>query len=111
MGPRSSRGQPQPAHRLEPPAGRADRPARVGRGVGIAIALFAEPCRGTHSEKAPVMLLGVAVNPTEEPLLFGVDSDGHPLWFTFPEVTFDWRWSPELDRWADLDELVNPPVR
>jgi hypothetical protein len=75
-----------------------------------AIALFAEPCRATHLETGPVMIIWVEVGGANEPTLLGVDAGGQPRWFTFTEVTFDWRWSPELGRWADLEELVNPSV-
>jgi hypothetical protein len=120
MEPRASRRRPAAASRRQPKAssdhlnprsheGEGDRPPTGARqGGGIAIALFSEPCRGTHGEKAPVMLLGVKVGADEEPTLLGVDASGQPRWFTFPEVTFDWRWSTELGRWADLEELVNP---
>lgn len=120
MEPRASRRQLAAASRRQPKAsgdapsqcsqeGEGDRPPTGARqGGGIAIALFSEPCRGTLLDLAPVMLLGVKVGATEEPTLLGVDASGQPRWFTFPEVTFDWRWSHELGRWADLEELVNP---
>jgi hypothetical protein len=55
------------------------------------------------------MILGIKVSANAEPTIFGIDADGHPRWLGFAEVTFDWRWSSELGRWADLEELTDPP--
>jgi hypothetical protein len=71
-----------------------------------ALALFPEPIRGTHVSEARLMILGLTVGPGEEPTLLCVDADGRPGWFPLGEMTFDWRWSDELGRWADLEELT-----
>ena len=119
---RASQGRPRPAHSRQPevstfPAkpptksgtvGPADRPADAQRVGGTAIALFAEPVRGTPASGPPVMILGLDVATTEEPAIFGVDAEGRPKWWILAEITFDWRWSVRLGRWADLEEIIRP---
>ena len=122
MAPLASRGGPVTAHSRQsnadtptanPPTGpgasdRAARPAGDQPGEATAIALFAEPIRGTHASGSPVMILGLEVATTGEPTIFGVDTEGRPKWWTLAEITFDLRWSVRLGRWADLEEIVRP---
>ena len=77
--------------------------------VATGLALFPEPVRGTHASDARLMILHLRVGPGAEPTLLCVGSNGRPGWFPLGEVTFDWRWSDELGRWADLAELVDLP--
>ncbi len=122
MAPLASRGGPPTAHSRQsnadaltanPPTGpgpsdRADRPAGAQPGGATAIALLAEPIQGTHASGSPVMILGLEVATTEEPTIFGVDTEGRPKWWTLAEITFDLRWSVRLGRWTDLEEIVRP---
>jgi hypothetical protein len=70
-----------------------------------SLALFSEPARGTHVTQGRLMILGILLRVGDEPMILAVDQDGHPAWCDLDDVTFDWRWSPELGRWADLEEL------
>jgi hypothetical protein len=84
---------------------------RAPRDARPSIALFSEPIRGTDTLGDPVMILGLMVDGEAEAVIFGVSPGGRPAWWPFCEISFDWRWSPELGRWADLEELVNPDAR
>jgi hypothetical protein len=79
-------------------------------GAASALALFPDPIRGTHASDAPLMILGLTVGPGAVTTLLCVGTDGRPGWFPFGDVTFDWRWSDELGRWADLEELMRGSV-
>jgi hypothetical protein len=77
-----------------------------GTDAANALALFAEPIRGTHASDARLMILGLTVGPGAVTTLLWVGTDGRPCWFPLGDVTFDWRWSDELGRWADLEDLT-----
>ena len=76
----------------------------------IGFALFTEPVRGTLKDGTPVMILGVQAVESDDDYVFGVDGDGNPGWWKLEMLTFDWRWSPGLGRWADLEEIENTPL-
>jgi hypothetical protein len=78
----------------------------MGADAANALALFPEPIRGTHAQGAPLMILGLTVGPAAVTTFLCVGTDGRPCWFALADVTFDWRWSDELGRWADLEEIT-----
>lgn len=73
---------------------------------GDGLALFPEPIRGTHTQGAQLMILGLRVGPMAEPTLICINVGGRPCWFALGDVTFDWRWSDRLGRWGDLEEIT-----
>jgi len=80
---------------------------RAPRDARPSIALFSEPIRGTDTQGNPVMILGLMVGEVEA-MIFGVNPEGRPTWWPVPEITFDWRFSEQLGRWADIEEIVYP---
>lgn len=78
--------------------------------AGTIPALFSEPARGTHVTGEPVMILGFDADTEGEPLILGINAEGKIRYYPTDTITFDWRWSPKLGRWADLEELSGEPA-